>query len=133
MPITKKVCLEFGGVDYYSVICINAISGNSKKLNIMLELFVKMFNGRIHEAVAFDVENKTCSAVEINSGKVSVTPVAKSTFGFLRLRAIDALSKDVISLLKKNLSNPYPHLEEDEFQWAWNQKLSKYLEVNWYK
>ena len=47
--------------------------------------------------------------------------------------AIDALSKDVISLLKKNLSNPYPHLEEDEFQWAWNQKLSKYLEVNWYK
>jgi hypothetical protein len=92
-----------------------------------------MFNGRIHEAVAFDVENMMCSAVEINRGQVSATPVGNSTFGFLRLRGIDALSKDVISLLEKNLSNPYPHLPEDELQWAWNQKLSKYQEVNWYK
>lgn len=86
-----------------------------------------MFNGRIHEVVAFEETSCLVARVKIRGRDKSVVPVGMTddTFGYLRLQGIHAVSTEVEKTLTRNLSP----ISEEKF----TKLQNSFRAVNWYK
>jgi len=100
-----------------------------------MQLYVQMFNGKIHEALIIDEIkhealiideiNKLASCVEVTNNKVAPKSLPKNNFGYLKLQGIHSVSNNVEKALYKNLSKA----SEKKYK----KLIAEMSEVNYFK